>query len=248
MERISEWEGHKKITFEVGGRESFIVCPDSPLNGAPWVWRTEFFGAFDSADRALLDRGWHLAYHKVSDMYGCPESVAMMKEFYDAAVNEYGLHKRPALFGFSRGGLYAVNFAARYPECAGVLYLDAPVLDIRSWPGGKGEGRGDEYCWRECMEVYGLTEATAPSFTDIPLNKAEKNAADGIPVIIVYGDADEDVPCKENALIYYERYARVSGKIRIIGKPGCAHHPHSLEDPAPITDFILRCGRKTSER
>ncbi len=238
MEKISEWEEYKKIEFEVNGRMSFIVCPEKPLEGKPWVWRTEFFGAFDSADRALLREGWHLAYHKVSDMYGCPESVEKMKEFYDVAVSGYGLNKKPALFGFSRGGLYAVNFASLYPDCAGVLYLDAPVLDIRSWPGGKGKGRGEENCWKECMACYGLTEETAKSFADIPLNKAEKNAADGIPVILVYGDADEDVPCEENALIYYERYKKISDKIKIIGKPGCAHHPHSLEDPAPITEFI----------
>lgn len=236
---IGLWENHKKIEFDVNGRASFIVCPEKPLEDRPWVWRTEFFGAFDAADRALLAEGWYLAYHNVSDLYGCPKSVEKMKEFYDVAVSEYGLNKKPVLFGFSRGGLYAVNFAAEYPKNAGALYLDAPVLDIRSWPGGKGVGRGDKSCWKECMECYGLTEETAADFKDIPLNKAEKNASDGIPVVIVYGGADKDVPCAENALIYYERYKKISDEIMIIGKPDCAHHPHSLEDPTPITRFIM---------
>ena len=238
METVSVWEGYKKIEFDVNGRQSFIVCPEVLSDGNKWVWRTEFFGAFDSADRALLKKGWFLAYHRVSDMYGCPDSIKMMKEFYDVAVNTYALNKKPALFGFSRGGLYAVNFAAAYPDKTGLLYLDAPVLDIRSWPGGKGRGRGEKNCWEDCLRIYGLTEETAACFEDIPLNKAEKNAVDGIPVIIVYGDADEDVPCNENALLYYERYKKLSDKIEMIGKPGCAHHPHSLIQAEPITDFI----------
>jgi len=34
------------------------VFPDNPLPDKPWVWRTEFFGAFDTVDTALLDKGW----------------------------------------------------------------------------------------------------------------------------------------------------------------------------------------------
>ena len=106
-ETITDFYGHKQINFTINGRNSFIVSPEKPLDGNHWVWRTEFFGAFDYADRALLERGWYLAYHSVSDMYGCPESITMMREFYDVAVNEYKLNPRPALFGFSRGGRYA---------------------------------------------------------------------------------------------------------------------------------------------
>lgn len=126
------FEGYKTYEFEVGGRYSIIVCPKEPLENNLWIWKTEFFEAFNFAERALLDKGFYLAYHCVSDMYGCPESIQMMKEFYDVAVNEYGLNKTPSLFGFSRGGLYACNFALTYPECVGMLYLDAPVLDVRS--------------------------------------------------------------------------------------------------------------------
>ena len=71
-ESITDWNGYKQINFTVGGRNSFIVCPKKPLAGNHWVWRTEFFGAFDYADRAMLEKGWYLAYHRVSDMYGAP--------------------------------------------------------------------------------------------------------------------------------------------------------------------------------
>ena len=158
--------GYRQLHFDVGGRRSTVICPDEPLPGNPWVWRTEFFEAFNYADFALLKKGWHLAYHCVSDMYGCPESIEMMKEFYDYVTSGFRLHERPAIFGFSRGGLYAVNFALKYPDCCGLLYLDAPVLDIRSWPGGLGAGRGEPGCWEECKRVYHLNENTAFRFSD----------------------------------------------------------------------------------
>jgi hypothetical protein len=55
----------------------------------------------------------------------------------------------------------------------------------------------------------------------------------------VVGDADEVVPVAENTAILEERYNKLGGKIRVIHKPGIGHHPHSLQDPAPIVDFIL---------
>ena len=36
---------------------------------------------------------------------------------------EFGLSKRAVLEGFSRGGLYAVNFAAAHPDMTAALYL-----------------------------------------------------------------------------------------------------------------------------
>lgn len=234
----SIWKGHKKIEFFINGRESFIVCPDKPLEGAPWAWRTEFFGAFDTADMALLNMGWYLAYHSVSDMYGCPLSVGYLNQFQNAVEKEFSLASKAVLFGFSRGGLYAFNYAVAYPEKVSLLYLDAPVLDIRSWPGGKGSGEGSPECWHDCMKLYNLTEETAKLFKENPLDKVEAVAKAGIPIIVVAGDSDRVVPYSENAAILKEKYEKAGGKIKVIVKQGVDHHPHSLDDPSPIVNFI----------
>ena len=110
-----EYSGHKRVNFKLNGRDSLVVRPSKPLPGNPVAWRAEFFGAFDSVDVALLERGWHLCYHRVSDMYGCPESIVMMREFHEFVSETFGLGKT-VLFGFSRGGLYSVNYAAAYPD------------------------------------------------------------------------------------------------------------------------------------
>ncbi|MFM7138504.1 MAG: hypothetical protein ACKO1M_15790 [Planctomycetota bacterium] len=36
------------------------------------------------------------------------------------------------------------------------------------------------------------------------------------------------------------RYRELGGTIEVIHKPGVGHHPHGLDDPSPVVDFILR--------
>ena len=52
------------------------------------------------------------------------------------------------------------------------------------------------------------------------------------------GRADKCVPYSENGEIFAARVRAAGGVIETIVKPNCDHHPHSLEDPRPITDFI----------
>ncbi|MBQ7720379.1 MAG: alpha/beta hydrolase [Clostridia bacterium] len=234
----STWKNHQKIDFKVDGRESFIVVPKTPRPDHRWVWRAEFFGAFDSVDTALLEKGWYLAYHKCSDMYGCPESVEMFRKFQETVTESFDLYPKAVLFGFSRGGLYSFNYAAKYPSCVSALYLDAPVLDIRSWPGGIGNGTPAVKEWKECLKWYNLDEDSAKSFNGNPLDKVSAVASAGIPLIIVAGDADTVVPPAENAYIMDKKYRAAGGVCELISKPGCDHHPHSLTDPSPVVNFI----------
>ena len=237
--KTSVWNGFEKLDFEVAGHASLLVKPKMPAAGNPWIWRTEFFGHEPQGDLALLAAGWHVAYFKVSDMYGAPPSIALMAQFHQHVTKEYALSKRAVLEGFSRGGLYAVNFAAAHPDKTAGLYLDAPVLDIRSWPGGKGTGKGDARCWAQALKIYDLTEDTAKEFKGNPLDQLAPLAKARIPILSVVGDADKVVPYPENTAILKQRYEALGGKIEVIVKPGVDHHPHSLKDPKPIVDFLL---------
>ena len=231
----SEYKGFRQLDLRLNGRQGCLICPASTLPGKPWIWRCEFLGAFDTVDLALLSMGFHLAYYRVSDMYGCPDAVRLMHEFQEALCSEYELNRQAILFGFSRGGLYAVNYALAYPYDTALVYLDAPVLDIKSWPCGAG---GDARCAEECLSLYHLTRETLPDFHENPLDRAEEYAALQIPTILVAGGADKTVPYAENGAPFCERVQRAGGVIETILKPDCAHHPHSLDDPRPVTDFI----------
>ena len=223
--------------YSFDGREATVIIPPGAPNGF-WIWRAEFLGGFDYADRALLEKGWHIVYYRVSDMYGCPQAIEYMKNFRDDVVRRYPLDGKADLFGFSRGGLYAANYALAHPEDVSSLYLDAPVLDICSWPGGKGKGIGAEREWLECLRCYGITEQEAETFTGTPVHQLRELARTGIPVILVAGDSDRVVPYEENGEKLYAFYQEHGFPIRAIVKPGVGHHPHSLEDPAEIVDFI----------
>jgi pimeloyl-ACP methyl ester carboxylesterase len=63
-----------------------------------------------------------------------------------------------------------------------------------------------------------------------------------VPLLHVYGDADDVVPWDENTRVVAERYKQLGGVIVLIAKPGVGHHPHGLTDSTPIVEFIARHG------
>ena len=63
----------KTYEFQFEGRRTTVVVPDN-ANGE-WVWKAEFFHAFDQAERALYDDGYTRVYHSVSDRYGSYENL-----------------------------------------------------------------------------------------------------------------------------------------------------------------------------
>ena len=61
-----------------------------------------------------------------------------------------------------------------------------------------------------------------------------------MPLLHVCGTADKVVPIAENTALLEERYIALGGPIEVIHKKDVGHHPHSLQDPFPIVDFILK--------
>ncbi len=237
--RISEWEGFKRRDFEVDGISSLVVEPDRPLPGRPWYWRMRFFGAFPYPDIELLRRGWAVATTDVADLYGSEEAVRRCDNFHRHMVAA-GYSSRCVAVGYSRGGLIACNWGRRNPDKVACIYLDNPVCDFKSWPGGKGTGPGATEDWRKCLAAYGLTEAEAMTWPGNPVDNVAELAAAHTPVLIVCGDSDKTVPPAENTIPFAERLRAAGGEVTVIWKPGAEHHPHSLENPAPIVDFVER--------
>ena len=233
----SEWLGCKRLDFVVEGRPALLIVPNAPAPGHPWIWRTEWFGDFPQVDLALVARGWHVGYMNVKDMYGCPRSMALLDAYYQRVTKDHGLAPKVVMEGFSRGGLYAFNFAATWPERVSAIYLDAPVLDLKSWPGPKHP------LWAECLASYGLTAEQMATAKVSPIDRIEPVVRAGIPIFGVSGDADEAVSYRDNLATLVTRYRAAGGTIEVVIKPGGKHHPHSLENPAPIVEFLLAHAR-----
>ena len=240
QDTTSKWNGFEKREFVVDGRKAFVVVPERAALGRPWIWRTEFFGHEPQADIALIKKGFHAAYIDVQDLYGAPKALDAMDAFYDQVTRERGLSKKVVLEGFSRGGLYSLNWAARHPDRVACIYNDAPVCDFKSWPLGQGAGKASPGDWQKCLKAYGFTQKQALEYDKNPVDNLKPLADAKIPILHVCGDADEVVPFGENTLLMYRRYRQMDGPMEVIAKPGVKHHPHSLKDPKPIVDFILK--------
>ena len=237
------FQGFDRYTFQFDGVKSHLVVPNQVAEGKPWIWRARFFGHEPQTDKALLERGFHVAYVDVAGLFGSPKAVDRWNHFYAMLTEEHGFSKQPVLEGMSRGGLIVLNWAKANPKQVAAIYVDAPVCDIHSWPGGKGKGAGSPAGWQQCLATYGLNEASAATAEVSPIDGLKPLADQRVPILSVCGDADEVVPLDENTRILEQRYRELCGPIQVIVKPGVGHHPHSLEDPAPIVEFLLRNAR-----
>ena len=217
--------------FEVNDFKATVIIPDNP-NGK-WIWKTEFFFAFDQAERSLLDMGYTRVYYQINDMYGSKRAVKLMANFHDVLLKKFPmLDSKPYLFGFSRGGLYAFNYALTYPKRVNKIYLDAPVLNLKSWP---KNGSNEQ---KQFIKEYNIVDLDA--FCDSPIDHLDEFFTYNIPTFIVAGDSDEIVPFSENGQIMIDKATKLKQDVKYILKKGCGHHPHSLKDVTPIVDFIIK--------
>ena len=191
----STWMGFKKTDFKLNGRNCFIVEPLKRKKGSPWIWRTEFFGHEPQGDSTLLAKGFCAVYIDLQDMYGAPVSLDLMDEFYSYLIQNKKLNAKTVLEGFSRGGLFAFNWAARNPAKVSCMYVDAPVCDFKSWPAGKGKGAGSPGDWEKLKKVYGFADDEAATAYKLnPIDNLKPLADANIPILCVCGGADTVVP------------------------------------------------------
>ena len=235
------WYGYVRRNFMVNGKKAWVVLPKKAAAGNPWSWCMEFPTAFVERCAAfqLLDNGYHHANIKVGNTFGAPEAQKSFRMFYDL-LQRLKLKEKGVLIGISRGGLYAYRFASENPDAVSVIYGDAPVCDFRSWPGPFGKYGGSKGDWRLLKKLYGFkSDEEAKKYPGNPVDILDRLDPEKIAIIHVIGLDDKVVPPAENTYILAERWRKLGGKIKIITKEKCGHHPHGLEDPAETVNFIL---------
>ena len=135
-------------------------------------------------------------------------------------TEQYGFAPKAALVGLSRGGLYCYNWAAAHPDKVACIYGDAPVCDFKSWPGGFRKGKRSDRDWRLVLERYGFaSDAEAKAYAKNPIDNLAPLTVANVPLLHVFGDADELIPWDENTGVVAERYAKLCGSIQLIRKP-----------------------------
>ncbi len=230
------FHGYTQLTLRLPSADNatcVIVAPKSTIQGQPWIWRARFFGHQPALDQALLDRGYHLAYCDVSNLFGSPKAVARWDGFY-AFTQSLGLSPKPILEGMSRGGLIIFNWAKANPEKVAAIYGDNPVCDIRSWPAKKSERD-----WKTCLDTWKKTAVDMPNFKGNPIDGLDVLATAQVPVFLVLGTKDDVVPLAENGYVLATRYKKLGGSVTIWEKPNGGHHPHGLHPVFPLLRHLL---------
>ncbi len=232
----SLYYGFKRIDFDFEGHEAILVFPKEPNKNKNWVLKTEYFLDFPNFELDMLKRGWHLAFLTNTTRWCIESDLDLRKRFVTYITAEFGLYEKCVPVGLSCGAMIATKFTAKYPECVSALYIDAPVMNLLSCPAGIGKAK--DILWPEFTEVTGMTLSELICYREHPMDKIPLLLKNNIPVFMVYGDSDEIVPYEENGAILEKYYRENGGTIITVGKQGCAHHPHGLEDNTPIIEFV----------
>lgn len=238
----TDFHGYDRMDFALPGSEvaCTVVAPQQAAAGRPWIWRARFFGHQPELDLELLDRGYHLAYCDVANLYGAAAAMERWDSFYTFATQKLNLGAKPILEGMSRGGLPILRWASRHPDRVGAIYGDNPVCDFRSWPGGN-PGKRSEGDWARLLLAYGMSDAEAATHSqalDVEVLRPLVEA--GVPLALVLGSADPVVPPVANGELLAARYAELGGTVALWRKPDAGHHPHGLAPPAPLRRFLTQ--------
>lgn len=237
---INNFKGYVSIDFKLRGRDCKVVKPKTTAQGKPWIWRARFWAHEPQTDIALLERGYHLVYCDVAELMGNSEALSIWGEFYKLLTNA-GLSKKSTMEGMSRGAMYSFCWAAANPDKVSCIYVDNPLLDCR-YLADRADNLGE--ITENFMKAYNLkTRNDIRNFKGSPTDKIKEIVKGKYPILILCADQDEAVPPSQT--IEFERKIKQEGgDITVMMKHGFKHHPHSLSNPAPIVDFILKANRK----
>ena len=236
------YHGFTEYNFQHDGLRCRVAAPKRTAKGAPWIWRAYYWGHQPQFEIAMLERGWHVAWYDVSNLFGSPKAVARWNTFYDF-MQQQGFDAKPVLEGMSRGGPIIHNWAVANPKKAGGIIADNAVLDLRSWPGDfKKPDQAHAPLWEKVIEVYGFADdAAARAYDKYPIDTVDQLKAAGIPLLYLVCGDDPVVPGKDNG---YKAIKKLGDYAQLIDKPGLGHHPHSLRDPKPIVEFVQKTRAK----
>jgi lysophospholipase L1-like esterase len=238
---ITSFYGYACANFKLNGRDCKVVKPKWTATGSPWMWRARFWGHEPQTDIALLQRGFHLVYFDAAELLGNEEAIKDWNDFY-SMLRQAGLNKKAAMEGMSRGGVYVFNWAAVNKNKVACVYVDNPLLNIPSWAESVMKTPDVKNDMLEAFKKdYNITtEEQLHEFTGSPVDKVKQIVKGKYPILILCADEDEAVSPADNTLLFEKKIKALNGNITVIHKPGFKHHPHSLPNPAPIVDFILK--------
>lgn len=229
--------------FEVAGRTAFIFTPaeragDEPIDRPrPWILYAPTLPAYpDDAEAWMHEQftkaGVAVAGVDTGESYGSSAGLNAAEALHAEMVRR-GYAKKPAVFGRSRGGLWASAWAIAHPELTAGVGGIYPVYDWRTYPGAD-----------KAAAAYGVsaTELTARANELCPIERIAVAAEASVPFCIIHGDADTVVPLGPNSAELQKRY-RAAGKGDLVTLIVAEGQGHSFWEGffhcQPLVDFLI---------
>ncbi len=143
-----EQSGEIGISDE-GQLRCVVVVPKQAAPGKPWSWRGVYWNHQPQAEVELLKRGFHIAYISVDPKPGALTGLTMNElmdqlgmsraaltewdAWYAYLTGRYGLSKKPALIGMSRGGIFEYSWGTANPDKVSCIYADNPGMERQAF-------------------------------------------------------------------------------------------------------------------
>jgi hypothetical protein len=144
----SEQSGDLGIS-DKGQLRCVVVVPKQGAPGHPWSWRGVYWNHQPQAEVELLKRGFHIAYISVDSKPSSSTELnvdEMMDElgmstralrewdaWYAFLTGQYGLSKKPAFIGMSRGGIFEYRWGTANPDKVSCIYADNPGMERQAF-------------------------------------------------------------------------------------------------------------------
>jgi hypothetical protein len=236
--RLSQEKGLSLEIFQVNGSTGFIMDPQVPAPGKPWVWYAPVVARQPKGENLwmferLLENGISVAGIQLGEVRGAPGSTARFTDLYNTMILR-GFSSKPVLLGQSRGGLMMLAWAVRHPDKLKAFAGIFPVCNLASWPLKRSRDK--------VLEDYGLPEAELLENLSLynPVDNLEGLIRRKIPVFIVHGDDDKVVPYDENSGILKERFEAGGAPVMVKIIQGEGHHVSpSFFECRELLDFIV---------
>jgi pimeloyl-ACP methyl ester carboxylesterase len=122
-----------------------VVVPKQAAPGNPWSWRGVYWNHQPQAEVELLKRGFHIAHISIDPKPGSLTDLTMDElmdqlgmsrralaewdAWYAYLTGQYGLSKKPAFIGMSRGGIFGYQWGSANPDKVSCIYADNPGIE-----------------------------------------------------------------------------------------------------------------------
>jgi len=190
--------------FQLNGQAAFVFTPAQdavPPGVKPWIMYAPTLRDYpDEAEKWMHERfaraGVAVAGVDSGESYGSPVGVKAMESLHAEMVRR-GYATKPAVFGRSRGGLWASSWVIAHPELVAGVGGIYPVYDWRTYPGVE-----------KAAVAYGLApRQLADQAAELcPIERIAVAARAGVPFCIIHGDSDALVPLEPNSAELKRRY------------------------------------------